>query len=65
MLVTDQVSGAPNQPTGAVKVAQLLTLSQRKIKNYNRHIIGDIRELGFKLLVLGNGKNEWDIDLKN
>lgn len=28
-------------------------------------IIQNIREMGFKRLVLSNGKQEWDIDLKN
>jgi len=28
-------------------------------------LIQDIREMGFKRLVLNNGKEKWDIDLKN
>jgi len=28
-------------------------------------LIQDIREMGFKKLVLNNGKEKWDIDLKN
>lgn len=27
--------------------------------------VQDIREMGFKRLVMNNGKQEWDIDLKN
>lgn len=28
-------------------------------------LIQDIREMGFKRLVMNNGKQEWDLDLKN
>jgi hypothetical protein len=31
----------------------------------SQDIIADIREMGFKRLLMGNGKDEWDIDLKN
>jgi hypothetical protein len=31
----------------------------------SNEMIGDIREMGFKRLMLSNGKASWDIDLKN
>jgi hypothetical protein len=31
----------------------------------SQDIVGDIRELGFKKLLMSNGKDKWDIDLKN
>jgi hypothetical protein len=31
----------------------------------NEEIIGEIRDMGFKRLILRNGKEEWDVDLRN
>jgi hypothetical protein len=31
----------------------------------SQDIIPDMREMGFKRLLLNNGKQEWDVDLKN
>jgi hypothetical protein len=31
----------------------------------NEEIIGGIRDMGFKRLIMRNGKEEWDVDLKN
>ena len=38
-------------------------LAREMVKN--EEIIGEIRDMGFKRLKLRNGKEEWDVDLKN
>ena len=40
-----------------------LPMARKIVKS--KDIIPDLRDMGFKRLVLRNGKQEWDVDLKN